>query len=424
MAHTLRAWVRWPLVQDAALAAGLLAVCLPVNDPVATVRAIGVHAAGVVSGPAVVWGWWLATVVAVVAVALRRRWPLPMLAAGTAGTAAHLALIQLPMIVDLAVLILLGTVAARRARRVSLAALGALVLLAGAWCLPYALAGHAAPGLPAFRVQVISHPGAPPDPAGSGAALWGGPVLLASALAATWAIGSGARNRRAYLDQLHARAADLEREREQRDALAVAAERGRISREMHDVVAHGLSLMVIQAQGADAALDQRPADTRDALRTIVRTGRDSLADMRRVLEAIGEVEDTWHPQPGLAALPGLLDRLRQAGTPVSLRVDGTVATLPAPVDLSAYRIVQEALTNVMKHAGPDARADVVVAYSAARLGIEVTDDGRGGSGDGTGNGLRGMDSRVRLLGGHLSAGPEPHGGFAVRAELPIEGRTP
>jgi signal transduction histidine kinase len=114
-------------------------------------------------------------------------------------------------------------------------------------------------------------------------------------------------NRRAYLEQLHARAADLVRERDQRAALAVAAERGRISREMHDVVAHGLSLIVIQAQGADAALDHRPADTRGALGAIVRTGRDSLADMRRVLDVLGEVEDSWHPQPGLDALPGLLD---------------------------------------------------------------------------------------------------------------------
>jgi signal transduction histidine kinase len=254
--------------------------------------------------------------------------------------------------------------------------------------------------------------------------LWGGPVLLAAVFGAAWAIGSAARNRRAYLDQLHARAADLERERDQRAALAVAAERGRISREVHDVVAHGLSLIVIQAQGADAALDHRPADTRGALRTIVRTGRDSLTDMRRMLDALGEVEDTWHPQPGLDALPSLLDRVRQAGTPVSLRVDGTVTTLPAPVDLSAYRVVQEALTNVMKHAGPGARADVVVRYSDTRLGIHVTDDGRGRSADSDGgNGLRGMDSRVRLLGGRLDTGPGPDGGFLIRAELPIDGRA-
>jgi signal transduction histidine kinase len=419
----LRDLVRRPLVQDAALAAGLLAVCLPVNDPVAAVHAISTYAPGVVSGPGVVWGWWLATALTAATVTLRRRWPLPALVAGTAATTVHLTLITLPMVVDLAVLLLLGTVAARCARPVSLGALGVLVLLAGVWCLPYASAGRPVAGLPVFNVH-FGGPGAQPAAADSHVTLWGGPVLLAAVFGAAWAIGSAARNRRAYLDQLQARAADLERERDQRAALAVAAERGRISREVHDVVAHGLSLIVIQAQGADAALDHRPADTRGALRTIVRTGRDSLTDMRRMLDALGEVEDTWHPQPGLDALPSLLDRVRQAGTPVSLRVDGTVTTLPAPVDLSAYRVVQEALTNVVKHAGPGARADVVVRYSDTRLGIHVTDDGRGRSADSDGgNGLRGMDSRVRLLGGRLDTGPGPDGGFLIRAELPIDGRA-
>jgi signal transduction histidine kinase len=196
---------------------------------------------------------------------------------------------------------------------------------------------------------------------------------------------------------------------------------------MHDVVAHGLSLIVIQAQGADAALDNRPADTRSALRAIVRTGRDSLADMRRVLAALGEVEDAWHPQPGLAQLPGLLEQVRTAGTEVRLRVAGTPAALPSAVDLSAYRIVQEALTNVMKHAGTGASADVVLEYSDAEIAVEVGDDGRipnghAGPGVGGGNGLRGMDRRVQLLGGRLSAEPEAGGGFRVRATLPIEGR--
>jgi len=159
----------------------------------------------------------------------------------------------------------------------------------------------------------------------------------------------------------------------------------------------------------------------------VRTGRDSLADMRRVLAAMGEAEDAWHPQPGLAQLPALLDQVCKAGTTVRFRVDGAPTAVPSAVDLSVYRIVQEALTNVMKHAGSGASADIVVGYSDTEMAVEVRDDGRGGAEPGSGapvggNGLRGMDRRVRLLGGRLSAGPLPSGGFRVRATLPIEGR--
>ena len=270
---------------------------------------------------------------------------------------------------------------------------------------------------------------------------WGGLPLLGSVLVAAWAVGSGSRTRRAYLDELHARARDLERDRDQRAALAVAAERGRISRELHDVVAHGPSVMVIQAQGGAAALAHRPAATQAALAAIVATGRDSLADMRRVLAAVGEPDARWHPAPGLAALPALLAQVRRTGTPVRLRIDGTPVALPSPVDLSAYRIVQEALTNTMKHARSGATAEVVLGYRYTEISIEVVDDGQpptvagtddpaaagppsnGPSGDGQrGNGLRGMHERVRLLGGRLAAGPEPGGGFAVGAAIPVGSR--
>jgi len=246
---------------------------------------------------------------------------------------------------------------------------------------------------------------------------------LGLTLIAAWAIGSGTRSRRAYLDELRARAVYLEREQGQRAVLAVAAERGRISRELHDVVAHGLSVMVIQAQGGAAALDNRPADTRAALDAIVKTGRDSLADMRRVLGTVGEVDDAWHPQPGLARLPALLAQVREAGTPVRLRIDGVPVPLPSTVDLSAYRIVQEALTNTMNHASAGASAEVVVTYAGSAVCVDVSDDGLGvGHGDGRGNGLRGMRERVKLLGGRLDAGPGPQGGFIVRVTLPIEER--
>ena len=442
-----RAWTRQPLFQDTALAAGLLALCLPLNNPVAVLRTVatGPHVFGW-SGAVITWGWWTATAFALAGVALRRRWPLPMLGVCTFATAVHLALLSVvPTVVDLAAVVLLATVAARSSRRVSAAALTGMLVLVAAWCLDGARLGRPVNGLPTFNVEVrhADHPGENGVDGGSevvdqakGSATWSAAALFGSVLVAAWAIGSANRSRRDYLQQLRARAVDLERERDQQAALAVAAERGRISREMHDVVAHGLSLIVIQAQGADAALDNRPADTRSALQAIVTTGRDSLADMRRVLAALGEVEDAWHPQPGLAQLPGLLDQVRKAGTAVRLRVDGTPAALPSAIDLSAYRIVQEALTNVMKHAGAGAQADIVVGYSSTEIAVEVCDDGRMvtghdglafgsggvvGSGGG-GNGLPGMERRVQLLGGRLTAGPGHGGGFRVCATLPIERR--
>lgn len=439
-----RAWARQALFQDAALAAGLLAVCLPLNNPIGVLRAVGADPLDGRNGAVVAWGWWIATASALAGVALRRRWPLAMFGVCTLAAAVHLALPSMvPMAVDLAAVVLLATVAARCPRRVSSSALIGILILTAGWCLGGAELGRPVNGLPTFSVEVVHHRIDPTSGRADDEIVnranssnsWGALALLGSVLVAAWAIGAGTRSRREYLHQLHARALDLERERDQQAALAVAAERGRISREMHDVVAHGLSLIVIQAQGADAALDHRPADTRSALRTIVTTGRDSLADMRRVLAALGEVDDAWHPQPGLAQVPGLVEQVRRAGTTVRLRVDGTPTALPSAVNLSAYRIVQEALTNVMKHAGAGASAEIIVCYSDSEIGVEVRDDGRGGpnasggapgggpgGAPGGGNGLRGMDSRVRLLGGRLTAGPMPGGGFGVRATLPIEGR--
>lgn len=425
------------------MAVGLLVVCLAVNDPVAVLRVVPADAMdGGMSGAVVAGGWWIVTAFALVGVALRRRWPLAMLGVCAAAVAVHLAVLAVvPTAVDLSSVVLLATVASRCSRPASSAALVGMLLLVAGWCLGDARVAGSANGLPRFSVEVVHRVGPSSGSAGTdmvdetqSSGRWSALALLGSVLIAAWAVGSGARSRREYLQQLHARAADLERERDQRAALAVAAERGRVSREMHDVVAHGLSLIVIQAQGAEAALENRPGDTRTALHAIVKTGRDSLADMRRVLAALGEVEDAWHPPPGLAQLPTLIDRVRRAGTTVRLRIEGSAVPLPSAVDLSAYRIVQEALTNVVKHAGADACADVVVRYSNVELCVVVSDDGRPGTGAGTvvgepsanesgaGNGLRGMDQRVRLLGGELSAGPRSDGGFGVRARLPIEGR--
>jgi signal transduction histidine kinase len=425
----LRAWAHRPVPQDAALALGLLVVCVLVTDPHTLLPAVADRlGSGGWSGPGVAWLWWVATALTMVGVSLRRRWPVPMLVLCALSVAARLGAGVPPTVMDLAALILLYTVAARYSRTVSLSILSGLLVLSAAWVVGGAVAGRPLRMVSlrtCNREATLSGPGQPGSVSTScqdgGSNPWSGLPVVGSALVAAWAVGSGRRNRRAYLEQLHTRAQDLERERDQQAALAVAAERGRISREVHDVVAHGLSLIVVQAQGAEAALDSNPADTRSALRTIVKTGRDSLADMRRVLAALGEVEDAWHPPPGLAQLPGLLTRVRQAGTPVQLRVEGTPTALPSPVDLSAYRIMQEALTNVMKHAGPGAAADIVVSYRDTEVDIEVSDDGPATVGGGGGNGLRGMRRRVTLLGGRLRAGPGVRGGFVVRASLPIQG---
>jgi signal transduction histidine kinase len=419
----LPSWARLPVPQDAMLAGGLFVVCLLVNDPVGLVSTVAREPVGDGwGGPGAVWVWWISVVLTLLGVALRRSLPLPMLALCLLGTVARLA-VGIPVTVaDLAVLVLIFTVASRCSRVVSLSALG--VLLACAVWLVSGSFGERPLSMSTFRVcqRHGTTEGSSVACSGGGASRWSGLPMPASFLVAAWAVGFGGRNRRAYLEQLHARARDLERERDQQAALATAAERERISREVHDVVAHGLSLIVIQAQGADAALDHSPEDSRTALRTIVTTGRDSLADMRRVLAALGEVEDTWHPQPGLARLPALLERVREAGTRVELSVRGAPATLPATVDLTAYRIVQEALTNVVKHAGPGATAGVVVACDGTELVLTVSDDGRGSpAAKPGGNGLPGMRRRVALLGGRLSAAPGPDGGFVVRAALPIAG---
>jgi signal transduction histidine kinase len=242
-------------------------------------------------------------------------------------------------------------------------------------------------------------------------------------LVLAFAIGIATRNRRAHLATLEARTADLEREQGQRAALATAAERARISRELHDIVAHGLSVMVVQAQGAAAAQDRHPERTAEALQAIIATGRASLAEMRRLLGVV-RADPQLAPQPGIAALPALVDQVRAAGTRVRLEVEGEPAPLPAGVDLSAYRVVQEALTNTLKHAGRDVAALVRLTFAPDRLEVEVRDDGPGAPStvDG-GNGLRGIAERVAMLHGTLDVGPAPDGGFRVSASLPLDTET-
>ena len=214
------------------------------------------------------------------------------------------------------------------------------------------------------------------------------------------------------------------RDREVATREAVAAERAAIARELHDVVAHHMSVMVVQAGAARAVSASDPAAAAEALRQIEASGRTGLVEMRRLLEVLKAEEngDGRAPQPGLARLDELLDAMRGSGLPVEAVVEGARRPLPPGVDLSAYRIVQEALTNALRHAG-GASARVVVRYEPDALELEIADDGPGPPGDpeaSGGHGLIGMRERVQLFGGELEAGPLPGGGFLVRARLPSE----
>jgi signal transduction histidine kinase len=243
------------------------------------------------------------------------------------------------------------------------------------------------------------------------------------AMAVSWQVGREVSRRGIEMSMLRARASALELEREERARLAAAEERARIARELHDVVAHSVSVMVVQAQAAERVLVAEEPDARDLLASIETTGRQALTELRRLLGLLGRFEEeaSLEPQPSLRHLDVLAEQMRAAGLDVDVLVEGRPAPLPQGVDLSAYRIVQEGLTNTLKHAGP-ARAQVIVRYTPTQLEIEVRDDGRGhgdGAAGGTGQGLVGMRERVALYGGELETGPTADDGYALRARLPI-----
>jgi signal transduction histidine kinase len=369
----------------------------------------------------VLW-WWLAAVPAVLALLIHRRRPLPAFLLAAASASAHLldpGMPQLP--IDLAAVITLYTLASlTRSRRTGAVAFAVALAVLYGLCLATAL-GIGQPGTGHGKQAALL---ASPWQSGLLLAALSSAAVPALLLGVAWAAGDNTRTRRQYLTTLEQRAADLEREQNQRAALAVTAERARITRELHDVVAHGISVMVVQAQGAAAALQRHPDRTADALTTVIDTGRSSLAEMRRLLDIARQGHGAGPqlaPQPGIGALPGLIDQVRDTGMPVILLVEGAPVSLPAAVDLSAYRIVQEALTNIRKHAGPGATATVRVAFHTTQLEINVADDGRGplaGVPAGEGNGLRGIAERIAALGGSLHAGPRTGGGFAIHALLP------
>lgn len=257
--------------------------------------------------------------------------------------------------------------------------------------------------------------------------------------AAAVATGSNTQARQAYAEGAEARARELERSRQTDRERAKVEERARIARELHDVVAHGLSVIVVQAAAARRILERDPDGAATALGQIESTGRDALSEMRHVLSAIRtEPEDSWQPTRGLADLDDLVAELDRTGLPVTVHRNqlddrageaesegtGALEPLPATVDVTAYRIVQESLTNVLKHGGAGASAIVEITRRPGRLDLRVTDDGRGAlADDGGGHGLRGMQERVDVFGGRLDAGPRLGGGYTVDVSLPIEVRS-
>jgi signal transduction histidine kinase len=250
------------------------------------------------------------------------------------------------------------------------------------------------------------------------------PVPALLLLGGSWLVGDNVRTRRAYTAELEERAARLEREREEQAVRAVAEERARISRELHDMIAHHVSVIAVQAGAASEEATTDPA--REALGLIQQTSRQVLAELRSMLDMLAsdEAGPGLAPQPSLAGVDQLVAQSRTAGLPVELVVTGQRRELPAIVDLAAYRIVQEALTNTRTHAG-SAHARVELRYTDNALTLEVTDDGHAaarqpGNGGG-GRGLVGMRERVALVGGKLEVGPRPGGGFRVAAELPLDG---
>ncbi len=235
-----------------------------------------------------------------------------------------------------------------------------------------------------------------------------------------WVMGLLFRQRLLRVAELQARAERLQLEQAEKARWAVVEERSRIARELHDVISHSVSVMVVQAGAARHTLDPADAEMREGLQAIETAGREALAELRRLLGVLRRPDDepALAPAPGLARVGVLVEQMREAGLPTELRVEGDPGTVAPGVDLTAYRIIQEALTNSLKHAGP-ARAQVRIRYRLHELELEITDDGRAPAtpADGTGNGLAGMRERVALYGGTLDAG-RGDAGFTVRARLP------
>ena len=331
----------------------------------------------------------------------RRRYPVPVFA--TVALAGLVQWLTFPRIGphDLAVLVALYTVAAYSARRWSFPALGiGLIGAVMAWQSVRSLR----------PVSILSL------------------VPPLAVVVAVWLVGRNLRTRRRYLAALEERAVRLEREQDALARAAVAEERARIAREMHDVVAHTVAVMVAQAEGAGVAVRTAPDQAERALAVISDAGRDALTELRRMLGVLRDPEGAAQagpqtgPQPGLGDLDGLVTAMRTSGLPVRFIRDGAQDPIDPTLALAVYRIVQESLTNTLKHCGPDTATEVVLHRRPDRIEIEVVDHGRR-SGDvppapDGGHGLAGMRERVSIFAGQLSAGPTPTGGWRVHAVLP------
>jgi signal transduction histidine kinase len=236
-----------------------------------------------------------------------------------------------------------------------------------------------------------------------------------------WVIGFAVGEKYREVDEAKERAVAAEHEREERARRAVADERARIARELHDVVGHSVSVMTVQASAVRRLLEPDQAQVGEALQVVEETGREALAEMRRMVGVLRHAEEApaLAPQPSLEQLEKLVQHTRDRGLPVELRIEGEPVALPTGIDLTAYRLVQEGLTNAIKHARAQ-RAEVLVRYQDGEVELSVSDDGRGGGdGDSGGHGLVGMRERVTVYGGKLEAGPRPEGGYRLRATLPI-----
>ena len=251
-------------------------------------------------------------------------------------------------------------------------------------------------------------------------------VFLPLEFGIAWLAGYALRERAEQAEAAEVRASQAERDRETAARIAVAEERARIARELHDIVAHAVSVMVLQVGAVRHKLPDALAEDRDALKGVERAGRTALAEMRQLLAAMRRDGDEAElvPQPGLDGLDSLLEEMGRAGLPVELHVDGDPVPLPRGLELSAYRIVQEGLTNALKHARAS-DADVTVRYRPDELEIEVRDNGRGGAkSDGLGHGLVGIRERVKLYGGEMTAGAANGEGFVLNTRLPLGGDGP
>ena len=346
----------------------------------------------------------LITVAMAVPVVFRRKYPVQAFVVAAVAGAFQVLAYARPLGSDLAILVLLYTLAAYRPRRISVP--GLCVCLVGSVV---------------FVVSMVSAQTGLIDKLLLAIVIFSGTALVA------WVLGDSMQYRRAYLTSLEDRAARLERERDAQAQIAAAAERARIARELHDVIAHNVSVMVVQADGASYALRSEPARTAQALTAISQTGRQALAEMRRLLGILrsGDEQAGLAPVPGLDQLRELLDQARDAGMSVSLTLEGPSRPLPEGAELAAYRVVQESLTNTRKHGGLAAAAAVTMRYEPDGLLLQVTDDGLGAAGaNGVGHGLTGMRERIEMYGGTVEAGPRPGGGYQVTARLPYTAAGP